>query len=260
MIRRILSSVVLIPPLLLLLLFGSSDWFFALLLPVSAILLYEWHAMVQGSSRIQFLYSVIASWLLLAAKFFGLAVPLELLLLLFLMLLLVLSMPRYPEEGRTIQRIGYHVTGVIYCIVPLILLLDLHHYWGGKAVLFLLLVIWATDSGALVFGKWLGQRRFAARISPGKTVTGFWGGLAMGVVAAMLAATWMSLPWQWGHAAVLGLVISFFGQMGDLAESMLKREAGVKDSGRLIPGHGGMLDRLDSLLFAAPVFFIMIRY
>ncbi|MBF0109246.1 MAG: phosphatidate cytidylyltransferase [Magnetococcales bacterium] len=160
----------------------------------------------------------------------------------------------------TTLRIGYQVMGVVYCVVPLTLLLELHRHSGGRAILLLLVVIWATDTGAMLLGKWLGRRRFAVRISPGKTVAGFVGGLVLGSAAAVVSVGWTGLPWTGGEAVVAGLILSFVGQMGDLAESMFKREAGVKDSGRLIPGHGGLLDRLDSLLFATPVFFVMIRY
>ncbi|HIJ84512.1 MAG TPA: phosphatidate cytidylyltransferase, partial [Magnetococcales bacterium] len=122
-----------------------------------------------------------------------------------------------------------------------------------------LFVLWASDSGALFTGKWMGQRKFAVHISPSKTVAGFVGGLVFGGLVAVLTAMGFSLSWGVIQSLGIGLILSLAGQLGDLAESMLKREAGVKDSGRLIPGHGGFLDRLDSLLFAVPVFYLVIR-
>jgi phosphatidate cytidylyltransferase len=119
-------------------------------------------------------------------------------------------------------------------------------------VLFLLLVIWATDVGAYLCGRWIGGPKLAPVISPGKTWSGTVGGVA--VAAAMGAALGLvAEPGAWGSAAVLALVIAVAAQLGDLGESAVKRRCGVKDSGRLIPGHGGLLDRVDSVMLAAPV-------
>jgi phosphatidate cytidylyltransferase len=122
-------------------------------------------------------------------------------------------------------------------------------------LLLLFVVVMATDSAAYFVGSALGRRPLAPAISPGKTLEGSLGGLLGGVLGA-LTVWWAGLPnvpaW---HAGLLGFVVSVLGQMGDLLESLLKRWAGVKDSGTLFPGHGGMLDRLDSLLFGAPVLY-----
>ncbi len=118
-------------------------------------------------------------------------------------------------------------------------------------ILLLVLVVWAYDTGAYFVGRRFGRRRFLSHLSPSKTYAGLVGGIvaATAVTALMLAGL--------GHAPlaalILGPLISLAAQAGDLAESMLKRAAGVKDSGSLIPGHGGILDRIDSFLFAAPV-------
>jgi phosphatidate cytidylyltransferase len=117
-------------------------------------------------------------------------------------------------------------------------------------ILVLVLGVWVYDTGAYVAGRRFGRHRFMTHISPAKTVEGVVGGALACVLVSML------MVWGLGQAAiagaVLGLVIAASAQAGDLTESMLKRAAGAKDSGRLIPGHGGMLDRVDSFLFAAP--------
>jgi phosphatidate cytidylyltransferase len=122
---------------------------------------------------------------------------------------------------------------------------------GTAWALMLILVVWGYDTGAYVTGRWLGRRRLIDHISPAKTVEGLLGGLLTATIAAGIGAWLLSLP-PW-HPLVIGPVVGLAAQAGDLAESMLKRAADRKDSGVLIPGHGGILDRIDSFLFAAPV-------
>ena len=122
---------------------------------------------------------------------------------------------------------------------------------GLAWLLLLLLVVWGYDIGAYATGRWLGRRRLLDHISPSKTVEGVAGGLVLATLGAGIGAALVGLPpWQ---PLVLGPLIGLAAQAGDLGASMIKRAAGRKESGTLIPGHGGILDRIDSLLFAAPV-------
>jgi phosphatidate cytidylyltransferase len=141
--------------------------------------------------------------------------------------------------------------GVVYLGLPALALLDLRNVpaSGPALLLWLFLVVWTTDIAAYLVGRAIGGPKLAPRISPGKT----WAGLAGGVtgaalVGAVTAGTLGGIPWL---GALLGGFLALVAQAGDLFESHLKREAGVKDSGTLIPGHGGALDRLDGLLFVA---------
>jgi phosphatidate cytidylyltransferase len=122
---------------------------------------------------------------------------------------------------------------------------------GAQLLVFFLVATWVGDSGAYYIGKNLGRHRMAPRISPKKT----WEGLVAGIVTTLLAAAVMKLLFlelAWVHTIALALVLAVTGPLGDLVESQLKRDTGVKDSSALIPGHGGLLDRTDSLFFAAP--------
>jgi phosphatidate cytidylyltransferase len=133
---------------------------------------------------------------------------------------------------------------------------------GVRRVFLLFAIIMAADASAYFVGRALGRRRLAPSISPSKTVEGALGGLGGGVLGA-LAVRHFGLPGlPLLHAVGLGVFVAAMGIVGDLVESLLKRWAGVKDSGRLFPGHGGMLDRIDSLLFGAPAlyyYFVYIR-
>jgi phosphatidate cytidylyltransferase len=128
---------------------------------------------------------------------------------------------------------------------------------GGRGwLLAVVLTVWAADTGAYAVGRSVGRRPFAPHISPSKTWEGTIGGVASGAIAAAVLVAGLGASPVVG--ALLGIVVAVAAVIGDLAESVLKRAAGVKDSGTLIPGHGGMLDRVDSLLFAAPAAWLVV--
>ena len=128
--------------------------------------------------------------------------------------------------------------------------------WGGWTVVAIFASIWVCDSAAYFAGRAFGKHRLFERISPNKT----WEGALSGFLAAVLMfllARQLVLPYlSWAQALVCGILIGLFGQLGDLVESLMKRDSGVKDSSSLIPGHGGVLDRFDSILLVAPVLFL----
>jgi phosphatidate cytidylyltransferase len=126
---------------------------------------------------------------------------------------------------------------------------------GWKLVFFLLLVVWLGDSGAYYVGKKFGKRKLSPRISPKKTIEGLVGGFIASIITALVIHFTFLREFPLVHAVVAGVLLSFAGVTGDLAESMWKRSAAVKDSGTLIPGHGGFLDRFDSILFTAPILY-----
>ncbi|MBI4400982.1 MAG: phosphatidate cytidylyltransferase [Nitrospirae bacterium] len=146
--------------------------------------------------------------------------------------------------------------GVLYVGLTLGYLLLTRALEGGEfLVFFVVLVTWAGDTGAYYVGMSVGRRQLAPVISPNKTVEGLIGGLVLAIVAAVAARAWFLPSFSLVDCLASGLLLTGAGVLGDLAESAMKRSGGVKDSGALIPGHGGMLDRLDSLLFAAPAFY-----
>lgn len=132
---------------------------------------------------------------------------------------------------------------------------------GGSLILFLFLVTWGCDAGAYYAGTYLGRSKLSPKISPNKTIEGTIGGLAVSIVAAVAGKGWLLQSLSVRDALTIGLFLGTLGQLGDLAESLLKRSAGVKDSSSLIPAHGGLLDKVDSLLFTAPAlyYYLLIR-
>ena len=165
----------------------------------------------------------------------------------------------FRRSATPLANLGATLLGVLYVAVPLSLLLYVpvlagDGVWRPETVLCYIFIIWANDVFAYLVGMTFGRHRLCERLSPKKSWEGFFGGLA-GAVATGLAAAYAldANYWVWGG---LALVASLSGVAGDLVESMFKREAGVKDSGQVIPGHGGVLDRFDALLLSAPCVFL----
>lgn len=128
---------------------------------------------------------------------------------------------------------------------------------GLYYVLFALLIVWSTDTGAYFIGRQFGKHKLAPHVSPNKTVEGFIGGIVSAIIIAGGFFYLMNLSGNIGLVILALIVLSIFGQLGDLVESALKRFYGVKDSGKILPGHGGILDRFDSLLFVLPLLHIL---
>lgn len=154
------------------------------------------------------------------------------------------------------------VFSTLYLWLPLAMAIYLMYAelkWQPFVLFSLFVFIWANDTFAYLFGKWLGKHKLLPRISPKKTIEGFVGGLLGTVSIAYLVSTGYT-EFNTAQWCIIGAIVSISGTIGDLFQSSLKRTAGVKDSGNILPGHGGILDRLDSFFFAAPAtyFYILI--
>ena len=186
--------------------------------------------------------------------------------------LLALAAWRRGVAGHPMLAVATTVLGVLYVGVPVSYGYALRYFdWavgrGAGAALLLLPVLctWASDIGAYAAGRLIGGRKLMPSVSPGKTLSGAAGGL---VASAALAAGYVplvlrpvaQLGFAPGRALLFGVIVSVAAQIGDLVESLLKRDAKVKDSSNLIPGHGGVLDRIDSLLFVLPVSYLLLRH
>jgi len=182
------------------------------------------------------------------------------------------------SKPNTVLNIAYTLTGIIYAVLPFMLLVmisgtnapELYGYnkvlawtedlapYNFHYVLGIILLIWASDTGAYLVGSLIGKNKLYERISPGKTWEGSIGSAILNIGCAYVISRWFP-ELAFVHWAVISVLVTVFGTIGDLVESMLKRQAGVKDSGRIMPGHGGILDRFDSLLFVSPFIYAYLK-
>jgi len=203
----------------------------------------------------------ISRWLVVAAVVYACwwsAVPAPLSVVLLAIVVIVWLAFAVLRQARTIQEAAVDLVAPIYIGAPLGMLVALQTLSGPKATLLLIATIVVSDSAQYYTGRAFGRRPLAPAISPKKTVEGAIGGVLFGALFMAVAMNYVFPLTPVVVRVLLGLVIVFLGIAGDLFESRLKRVAGMKDSSALIPGHGGVLDRIDALLFAIPVFYFMV--
>ena len=256
---RVLSACVFVPVILAAAFFGG--WVFAaLILAIAVIGGYEFGKMLEINEYrfFPYIYYPSAVVIVLLAQLFpeNPAIVFSALFLSF-----AASMTLFILGKCSINDAAVNIVSVVYIPVTMACAVFLRSgFENGMFLIFLLLVIqWFTDTGAYLIGSSIGKHKLMPKVSPKKSVEGAVGGIFVAVVGAMLLNTFVEIL-PVGYMAFIAVVISIGGQLGDLCESAVKRWADVKDSGNLIPGHGGMLDRFDSMLFAAPLllFFVSI--
>jgi phosphatidate cytidylyltransferase len=186
-------------------------------------------------------------------------IPPEIALVIFLLGAATLAVSGRANWKEAIAGLEVDSAALLLVAFPLSFLVPLHaaRTLGPRMVLFLLVLLWVGDSLAYFTGRAIGRHKMAPDLSPGKTWEGAVANLAGSVLVGIAAARWIALPAA--HLCAMAALANLAGQLGDLTESAYKRAAGAKDSGSLLPGHGGMLDRVDSLIFAAPVLWYYFR-
>jgi phosphatidate cytidylyltransferase len=247
---RVATAVVLVPPLLLAIDARRPEWVWGVVFAATGIALHEYFAMTFDDAverAVGILLGLGAAALLYWHRAGGAIVLPGVVVLPALFLLF-----RYRELDTVVARLGKMSFGLVYAGVLLSYLAFLKRDFGGDWVILVLTTAFFADTGAYFAGRAFGKTKLYPAISPGKTRAGAVGGLAGSILAAVIAELWYMKQLGWGHGIALTVVGSALGQCGDLIESMIKRACGVKDSGKLLPGHGGMLDRVDAVLLIAP--------
>src|SRR6266513_1529566 len=259
--QRVITAVIAIP-VVLAFVWLSGWWGFAVAFLAVILSVYELHNMMvhEGYHPIIWMSFALSILFLLAAMF-----PQQRLILLevglsaALLITLPLLFVRKKLDGAMVDW-SLTLAIPVYLGWPMSVFLLLRGFQGGITpgfwwVLTVFLGVWGFDSGAFFAGHFFGKHKLAPSISPAKTWEGVAGGLVFSIAAAFLCTTWpLGVPWY--LAILLGILIGIASTLGDLTESLIKRQTHVKDSGQFMPGHGGLLDRIDSLLFAVIVVFI----
>ncbi|GER65656.1 phosphatidate cytidylyltransferase [Weizmannia acidilactici] len=173
----------------------------------------------------------------------------------YMIVLLFLAYTVLTKNRLTFEKAGFHILSAIYVGIGFYYFIETRNTadLGITYILYALFLIWATDSGAYFIGRAFGRHKLWPEISPNKTVEGAFGGVLCAVIVSVLFFFFTDIGISLGRMVASTVVLSIFGQIGDLVESAYKRHYGVKDAGNILPGHGGILDRFDSLLFVLPL-------
>lgn len=265
--KRWLTAIVLVPFVLWILIKGNILVFAALVSAVAVFAVREYLRIIFGtdggpvSHTIKLISYTISMGLIMGACL-GSWQVMFLFLTLNLMALAIFVLFRFASNNSIFNAICKQVMGIVYIPVPLALLVFLKEMEGGALwVIWSLIVIFANDTGAFYTGSYFGKHKLSPHISPNKTIEGSLGGIGVAMVAGFIFSL---IFFNDLSLALLTIPCSFLmaiaGQVGDLFESAMKRASKVKDSGRILPGHGGMLDRIDGLLLAIPVHYVYLVF
>jgi phosphatidate cytidylyltransferase len=260
--RKVWMALIMVPPVVLLIILFPPFVLHLMVLLATFFGLREYSRLVLPNSKwMERAVGIGLGLILSAIVSLGEIKQIPSFLVAVLLILSVLSMAISKDLSSAISKMGTVLFGILFIAFLLAYVSLIRNMPHGKLwVLFLITTVWAGDISALLSGASFGRHKLYPKISPKKTFEGL-GGAILGSIIVALAFVTLFIPhMKKGTCILLAAGIGFFGQLGDFTESMLKRSAQVKDSGNLIPGHGGMLDRLDSFLFSAPFLYYCLLY
>ena len=263
---RVIVSLVAIP-LIVLASYLGSYYFFFFVLAIGLISYYEFSGMVKKNiANANLWFGLFAVSFIITNQFHHI---IDFVPLLFIVILLLLMIELFRNKGSVVKNLGTTILGILYIGLfssALIAIREFYpnvndlYYRGGYIIISMLATIWVCDSAAFFGGTALGKHKLFPRISPNKSWEGALFGFVFAILTMLLAKLVVLDFLSWSNVVVLGIIIGIIGQLGDLVESSIKRDAGVKDSSSIIPGHGGIYDRFDSLLFSAPAVWLYLKY
>ena len=261
LIKRLLTAVILIPLVVITTLKLDSSEFVIAMMPVLFISSWEYSGLIKikhWATKVLYILALMTSAYFLYQKPF-LLMPLLTVTLVwwFINSFWIISFPRHTRYWH--KYLATRLVNGFFFFVPLLVSLSALHQIDSTLVLLMLVLTWAADSGAYLVGRAIGKNKLLPKVSPGKTIEGVAGGMLFSLSAMFIYVRFgfenASFE-QYFFYGVLSLVATLASILGDLFESLHKRVAGVKDSGILLPGHGGLFDRIDSLTASAPIFFL----
>ncbi|MBC3757363.1 phosphatidate cytidylyltransferase [Hyunsoonleella sp. SJ7] len=265
---RSLSGLLYVVLLIFVLTSGSQHALFALFFVFGIVSLIEFKKLIQFNSIAPYfifaiLYFVFGYWQLVLNSTTGLKEATQILMVLTIFVELLLIKDLFSHKTIPLFITKRYIITTFYLssgFVFLVLIGNFHEPYNPEILLGSFILVWVNDTFAYLIGKNFGKQKLFEKISPKKTVEGFLGGLFFACIASYFISRFTDTPnFTFNSWLILSIIISVFGTLGDLIESKFKRQAGVKDSGAIMPGHGGLLDRLDSMIFASPFIYLFLR-
>ena len=256
---RVLSGAVLIAIAVMVVWFAPRWLFFAVAFGLGVLAGEELFGLARASQLdVSLAASRVATALVIGSS--GVPDSLELFLVTALIAVAASSLGAWRGGPSALASVSVSLFPALYIGLPIAAMIGIRALGGPRVLFLLMLTVIVSDTSQYYTGRLFGRRALAPAVSPKKTVEGAVGGLVFGTALFAVVAMWWLPALPVALRVLLGLTLVALGIAGDLFESMLKRSAGVKDSSALIPGHGGVLDRIDALLFAAPVYYIVLKY
>jgi len=258
-VTRVLSGAVLIVLAVGVVWFAPPWLFFGVGISLAVLAVSELVALARASG-LELSTSVAAFATALVVGSSGVAGALEICLMTALVAVAASSLGTWRGGSDALASVAATLFPALYIGLPIAALIGIRTLGGPRALFLLMLTVIVSDTSQYYTGRLFGRRPLAPAVSPKKTIEGAAGGLVFGTALFAIAGLWWLPAVPAAFRVLLGLTLVALGIVGDLFESMLKRSAGVKDSSALIPGHGGVLDRIDALLLTAPVYYVVLRY
>ena len=260
--RKVWMALIMVPPIVLLIALGPFVVLHLMVLLATFFGLREYYNLVLPHSKwIERAVGIGLGLILSIIISFGDTKEIYPFFVIVLLTLSVLFMVTSKDLSSTISKMGMALFGILFIGFLLAYVSLIRNMTNGRLwVLFLITTVWAGDISALLIGSFFGRHKLYPKISPKKTSEGLVGAIVGSIIVALAFALLFIPRLKMGSCILLAIGLGIFGQLGDFTESMLKRSAQVKDSGTLIPGHGGMLDRIDSFLFSAPFLHYSLLY
>lgn len=257
LLQRILTALVGIPIVLLCIYYGGIS-FFLMFFAVITFAVSEYFNICKKYNPLNILGTILAI-LFYLSLYFNFYTKELIIISVILIFFILMTKNKITGLTASIAITCFGIFFIPWALYHMVLIRDIPEY-GIKYIIFLFINIWLLDTGAYFIGKKFGKHKLAKNISPKKTIEGAVAGVISAIIVSLLCRfIFMQDIISINEAILFAVVISFIGQFSDLAESVFKRDADIKDSGNILPGHGGMLDRFDSYLFAAPIFYYLIN-